>query len=508
MIWNFLLGPSHAASLELIVNLHADTAHVLFGQDIMPIPDQNSDGCTELLVYNGRFSNYLYFGRTIPDTVTFLRFDSTSPYGGAIGDVNGDWVADISLLGRGAFGRKLHVYFGGQVLDTIRDLWFGSGTIPCLFPTRVGDLNSDGTDELIAAATCGTGVDTIIGFELGTSPDSIADINLTDYALPLNQSGNWCRQISIGDFNGDGQQDLAVAQTPPETANLNGRLHFFWGGADFDSLPDYTILRRNSYSEDYNYFGSVMVCPGDLNGDGWDDLFVAGDGLDDTSWVYFGGPTIDSIPDLVIPLYINHAAPAGDINSDGYADLIASYEVSFSGDGRVYVFYGGPGLDAVPDIRINNYDDEIFETAFGMDVAGLGDYNGDGIDDFAFSAMDVWSKGVVHIYSGTGSPVDVPYEYEPTLPDVFKLYQNYPNPFNSTTKISFDLASRTSATLSIVNMLGQEVVSLIDKELPAGHYTFEWDGRNSQSQSVNSGVYLFRLSTRQGIVSRKMLLLK
>ena len=100
--------------------------------------------------------------------------------------------------------------------------------------------------------------------------------------------------------------------------------------------------------------------------------------------------------------------------------------------------------------------------------------------------------------------VDTPTE----LPTSFSLAQNYPNPFNPTTTIEFSIASHKYVNLEIYNILGQQVKSLIDKSMPAGAYSIDWDATNRQGGRVASGVYLYRLTVDDNTQSKKMLLLK
>jgi hypothetical protein len=95
-----------------------------------------------------------------------------------------------------------------------------------------------------------------------------------------------------------------------------------------------------------------------------------------------------------------------------------------------------------------------------------------------------------------------------TMPLQYVLYQNYPNPFNPTTHIKFSLPKAGAVQLDIFNILGQRVLSLVDRELPAGHHTVSWDGTDSNSNQVASGVYFYRLKTDTYEQTRKMQLLK
>ncbi|MEJ2051619.1 MAG: T9SS type A sorting domain-containing protein, partial [Calditrichota bacterium] len=79
------------------------------------------------------------------------------------------------------------------------------------------------------------------------------------------------------------------------------------------------------------------------------------------------------------------------------------------------------------------------------------------------------------------------------IPMDFALMQNYPNPFNPRTTIKYELPERSKVTLKIYNILGQEVVTLLDEEFEPGYYELSWDGRNNFEHQVASGVYIYRI---------------
>ncbi len=96
----------------------------------------------------------------------------------------------------------------------------------------------------------------------------------------------------------------------------------------------------------------------------------------------------------------------------------------------------------------------------------------------------------------------------PELPSSFKLSQNYPNPFNPTTTIEFSLATRSHVALEIFNALGQRVRVLDNQMRTPGSYRVDWNGRDDNGNQVATGVYLYRLTTDAGVVTKKMLLMK
>ena len=85
----------------------------------------------------------------------------------------------------------------------------------------------------------------------------------------------------------------------------------------------------------------------------------------------------------------------------------------------------------------------------------------------------------------------------------FKLEQNYPNPFNPRTTINYELPITNYVELSIFNLLGQKVITLVSEEQPAGRYKVEWDAHN-----FAAGIYFYRLQTGAYTRIKKMALIK
>lgn len=90
----------------------------------------------------------------------------------------------------------------------------------------------------------------------------------------------------------------------------------------------------------------------------------------------------------------------------------------------------------------------------------------------------------------------------------FSLEQNIPNPFNPTTTIRFTLPARARVNLAVFDVSGRRITTLVDREMPAGLSTVEWDGRDSHGRQVSSGVYFYRIMEGSNVETRKMLLLK
>ncbi len=95
------------------------------------------------------------------------------------------------------------------------------------------------------------------------------------------------------------------------------------------------------------------------------------------------------------------------------------------------------------------------------------------------------------------------------IPTTYELSQNFPNPFCPTTTIRYGLPKAERVTLKIYNLLGEEVVALVNAETQdAGYHVAIWDGRNKNGGVVASGVYVYRLQAGNWVMIKKMAVVK
>ncbi len=118
-------------------------------------------------------------------------------------------------------------------------------------------------------------------------------------------------------------------------------------------------------------------------------------------------------------------------------------------------------------------------------------------NDSLFIYLDVESGEVLY------STVPVSNEVEDEIPDGFELQQNYPNPFNPTTNIPFTLSASSHVYLSVYNLLGQKVATILDTNYGAGKHTVSWDAK-----AFSSGVYIYQLKVNGLSQNKKLVLLK
>ena len=90
----------------------------------------------------------------------------------------------------------------------------------------------------------------------------------------------------------------------------------------------------------------------------------------------------------------------------------------------------------------------------------------------------------------------------------FNIEQNYPNPFNLSSQIKVISKMNSKIKVNVYDILGKEVRTLLDKEFPAGEYTIEWDGKDSNGNILNSGVYFIKMKANGFQKTIKTVLLK
>lgn len=436
------------------------------GNELAGIGDINNDGFDDFASGSpfsqlyGFHRGYVYIflgGTTISPTphLTQIGPADKSRFGSTIskaGDFNADGIDDWMVGSPRSLNvvaaNRVDLYFGGVGLDDTSDLGFidldASESFGRDDIDGGRDLNGDGYDDIVigcgVAGPFGTPIGKAFIYFGGPNPNAAPDITIT-----RNSTDEFGASLAMaGDLNGDGFQDLAVAAPYASGNGANsGRVEIFFGGPGLDGNADLVIHGEIADLR----LGLEVAGLGDVNGDGYDDLALAAtrsEYLDDVSriYVYFGGPSLDADPDWVIQepnggsgYYGSSIAGVGDVNRDGYADLLVGARDGAAPDyqGAVFLYYGGPVPDGVVDVQ---FDPEPTGDMLGERVAAGGDIDGDGWNDILIAdprlddglsqqgrlymwsfqryhldspaKFDVWATGQPHGIEWTGAePTDI-----------------------------------------------------------------------------------------------------
>jgi hypothetical protein len=213
-----------------------------------------------------------------------------------------------------------------------------------------------------------------------------------------------------GDVDGDGYDDVIVGAQACDQST--GRAYVYTGGpSGLSASPVFVVTGEGPSSS----FGQSVGTAGDVDGDGYDDIIIGAHGYDHGTgriYVYAGdGGGLKASPIFVATgkgqgeRYGFAVGTAGDVNGDGYSDVIVgAYGVS-EGRGQVYVYAGGPeGLDTRPAFTATG---EVAGDWFGRSVGTAGDVNRDGYDDVIVGARNHdGNTGRVYLYAGGSNGLD------------------------------------------------------------------------------------------------------
>jgi hypothetical protein len=398
-----------------------------FGTEVSSAGDVNNDGFDDFIIGascndssgNNSGSAYLYFGNSsISDSpdIIFTGYGPHNRFGlalGGAGDVNGDGYDDIIIGATVNDSGRAYIYFGGQVMDNIPDLEItGSRTYKNLSfaVSGAGDVNNDGFDDVIVGEhtiSGGSGSGAYIFFG-GAQMDNITDITFTGE----NSGDDFGGSVSgVGDVNNDGYDDVIIGARSNAAGGHNcGRAYLYYGGSSMDNAADVTFT--GVAAEDR--FGYQVSGAGDVNGDGYDDVLIGASQNDQggseagQAYLFFGGQQMDSAADVTFTgeaadnLFGIALSGAGDVNDDGFDDVIIGTYASFAiiDNGFAYVYYGGQNMDRVYDAKFTG---GASNDRFGISVSSAGDINNDGIDEIIIGADGNDSGGTnagrAYIYS-------------------------------------------------------------------------------------------------------------
>ena len=433
-----------AAGMSSVAGWSAEgnQAFAYFGSSVSTAGDVNGDGYSDVIVGAPSFDNgqsregsaFVYHG----SASGLSAFSNWSAEGNQIeayfgnsvssaGDVNGDGYSDV-IVGADNFANEqvsegaAFVYLGSASGLSLTSNWSAEGNqAGAKFGVSVstaGDVNGDGYSDVIVGAYL---------FDNGQSNEGGA-YAFHGSASGLSLASNWSaegNQVSsyygesvstAGDVNGDGYSDVIVGSTWFYNGQHSEGAAFVYHGSASG------LFLSSNWSAEGNqtgvWFGYVVSSAGDVNGDGYSDIIVGapfyhnGQSNEGRSFVYHGSASGLSLTsnwtaesNQSNAVFGNSVSIAGDVNGDGYSDVIVgAHEFSNgeSNEGAAFVYNGSAtGLSST-----SNWTAESNQTnaAFGYSVSTAGDVNGDGYTDVLISAPNFDNgqnfEGAAFVYYG------------------------------------------------------------------------------------------------------------
>jgi hypothetical protein len=463
--------------------------------------DIDGDGQGEVVATSSGLTSGGYIYAYHKDGTAVTGFPITHGYTTrtpVLADLNNDGKMEIVVSLRSP--ASIYVYKGD---GTVMTGWPKPiGSVPAS-SSAVGDINGDGQPEVIAEAYYGIYAWKANGDSLTGFPYILPGSNTLSYSSPV-----------LADLNNDGKREIIFG-----THILSG------GGNVFVLKYDGTLMTGWPQPASSWIYGPPAV--GYIDGDNQLDIAI-GDQILSASpmdWLWgwkSNGTALTGFP--VGPLNaINDQALLGDINNDNTTELIIDDNTTdVQGYGK-YLCYKGDGspLSGWPIITTGT---SFFNTPliFDIDHNAILDIMGQGIESISsnpYTNIYLWNTG----YTFAANKIQIPmWQYNSrhngvygdndllgispvsgNIPDAFKLRQNFPNPFNPSTMISFDVPKTSHVKLTVCDIIGREVETLLDEVKSAGSYNVSWNATR-----YSSGVYFYKLETPDHFETKKMVLVK
>ncbi|MBC8416628.1 MAG: T9SS type A sorting domain-containing protein, partial [Candidatus Cloacimonetes bacterium] len=309
--------------------------------------------------------------------------------------------------------------------------------------------------------------------------------NLTNVTITGNIAGTYGGGIFCDEYSSPILTNLTISYN---SADLGGGIY-----CENDSEP--TIINALITNNSADYGGGICCCTSS-------SLNLVNNTISDNSATLGGGiySSTSSYPVVTNSILWDNYPEEIHLGS-GYCSVLAIYsniEGGWEGTGNIdedplFVGYGNFPFSLLDDSPCVN-------TAI-PDTTGLN------LPEYDLAGNPRIFGGRIEMGAYENQNVVVSID-ENSIPLVTNLNQNYPNPFNPVTTISYQLPEESEVELSVYNIKGQKVKTLVNETKPAGEHSAIWNGKDSNGNQVSSGIYFYKLNTGYYQKVKKMLLLK
>ena len=506
------------------------------------LADLNNDGAMEIIVSKrtyptGQVAIYKGDGTVYPgwpqDIITVPAASA------AVGDVTGDNVPEIvfeaysslyvwdtsgNLLTGFPFDLPTDVVtsYSSPILadidnDNMNEILFGVHELSGAVGGRIYCLNGDGTSVsgwpvyttywVYAPPTVGyidgdNQIDVAVGDQVlsGTPVDKVyawdKDGNLLS-GFPVTLQNAINAQIILADIDGDDLTELIYDDNVTET---NGDGYYHAVNHDGSTVAGWPLITTGT-----TFFQTPCIT--DINRDGTMDMIgggTTGFGSGATTEIYLWNTQLPyTISEIQVPMFQYNTMHNGVYTDPSLVPVELISFTAVSAGSNV-------NLNWTTATEINNQGFEIQRSADKKEFVTVGFVKGAGTstNENYYSFTDKNISGSKYFYRLKQVDFDGTYSYSDIVEvDIlildFHLAQNYPNPFNPSTTIEFSLPEKSDINLSVYNTLGEKVVELLNGEIAEGFHKINFD-----ASSLTSGIYFYRLSSKNFNAVEKMILMK
>lgn len=367
----------------------------------------------------------------------------------------------------------------------------------------IGDLDGDGQLEIVVCtggASDGSVLSKVIAY---TATGQVK----TGFPWVVGRNSIGCNP-TLFDLDRDGTLEILVRVKPD--SNINGIYAIKANGTLMDGFP-FPITYGNP---------NACVAVGDMTGDGIPEIAYGGVEAVDSGkvWVYdLSGSLLPGFPARVFRTWVDGSVAIADVDGDGKGDVVCGTNGVSNKPGLICAFnYFGQTITGFPlspgNPTLNSFtchptlvdidgdgDTEIFAGRVDKFVYG---WTTSGIFD-STTAWRMFKGNAARTGGQLRSPYLVGVKKNDANPMRFALFQNYPNPFNPSTTIGFTLPVSEFVTLTIYDVLGREIETLVNGRLEGGVHSATWNSRD-----LASGLYVYRLRAGSYAETKTMILVK